>query len=237
MVTISITSRHASDAPEELHGQGPPGRRGRLSDHARSILIDKLAAIRGRGETSAPLSRAGSFLCMVGDMRERLCTSGAARLRSLLTALLLAVAASAVVGACRAETIGGALAKAYRTHDLDRAPSAQQAHCQARAGRELQRRHPTAGHTGGGGRRNRHKALLGYSDNYLIDLKQAVIVDVEATTAIRQAEVGAAKTMLDRTAEQFDLALSRLVTDASYGSAEMLGWATDQLAQRIALAD
>jgi hypothetical protein len=30
-------------------------------------------------------------------------------------------------------------------------------------------------------------------------------MDVEATTAIRQAEVGAAKTMLDRTAEQFDV--------------------------------
>jgi hypothetical protein len=42
-----------------------------------------------------------------------------------------------------------------------------------------------------------------YSDNYLIDLKHAVIMDVEATTTIRQAEVGAAKTMLDRTAEQF----------------------------------
>src|ERR1700727_566593 len=41
-----------------------------------------------------------------------------------------------------------------------------------------------------------------YSDNYLIDLKHAVIMDVEATTTIRQAEVGAAKTMLDRTAEQ-----------------------------------
>ena len=40
-----------------------------------------------------------------------------------------------------------------------------------------------------------------YSDNYLIDLKHAVIMDVEATTTIRQAEVGAAKTMLDRTAE------------------------------------
>ena len=39
-----------------------------------------------------------------------------------------------------------------------------------------------------------------YSDNYLIDLKHAVIMDVGATTAIRQAEVGAAKTMLDRTA-------------------------------------
>jgi hypothetical protein len=38
-----------------------------------------------------------------------------------------------------------------------------------------------------------------------------VITDVEATTAIRQAEVGAAKTMLDRTAEQFEVAGSRLV--------------------------
>jgi hypothetical protein len=34
--------------------------------------------------------------------------------------------------------------------------------------------------------------------------------------------------MLDRTSEQFDLALSRLVADASYGSAEMLGWLLDQ---------
>jgi hypothetical protein len=42
-------------------------------------------------------------------------------------------------------------------------------------------------------------AVYAHSDNYLVDLKQAVIVDVEATTAIRQAEVGAAKTMLDRT--------------------------------------
>jgi hypothetical protein len=48
-------------------------------------------------------------------------------------------------------------------------------------------------------------AVYAYSDNYLVDLKHAVIMDVEATTAIRQAEVGAAKTMLDRTAEQFDL--------------------------------
>ncbi len=52
-----------------------------------------------------------------------------------------------------------------------------------------------------------------YSDNYLVDLKHAVIMDVEATTAIRQAEVGAAKTMLDRTAGQFDVTPSRLVAD------------------------
>jgi hypothetical protein len=57
-----------------------------------------------------------------------------------------------------------------------------------------------------------------------------VIRDVEATTAIRQAEVGAAKTMLDRTAEQFDVAPSRLVADAGYGSAEMIGWLVDERA-------
>ena len=54
-------------------------------------------------------------------------------------------------------------------------------------------------------------AVYAYSDNYLIDLKHAVIMDVEATTAIRQAEVGAAKTMLDRTAKLFEVAPSRLV--------------------------
>jgi Transposase DDE domain len=71
-------------------------------------------------------------------------------------------------------------------------------------------------------------AVYAYSDNYLIDLKHAVIMDVEATTAIRQAEVGAAKTMLDRTAEQFEVAPSRLVADTGYGSAEMIGWLVDE---------
>src|SRR5262245_10138032 len=71
-------------------------------------------------------------------------------------------------------------------------------------------------------------AVYANSDNYLVDLKHAVIMDVEATTAIRQAEVGAAKTMLDRTAEQFDIQPSRLIADAGYGSAEMLGWLVDE---------
>jgi hypothetical protein len=42
-------------------------------------------------------------------------------------------------------------------------------------------------------------AVYAYSDNCFVDLKHAVILDVEATMAIRQAEVSAAKTMLDRT--------------------------------------
>ena len=67
-------------------------------------------------------------------------------------------------------------------------------------------------------------ACFAYCDNYLIDLKCAVIMDVEPTTAVRQAEVTAAKTMLLRTAERFGIEPERLAADTGYGSAEMLGW-------------
>ena len=75
------------------------------------------------------------------------------------------------------------------------------------------------------------QAFFAYSTNYLIDTENAIIVDVEATTAIRQAEVLAAKRMLERTRERFDLCPKRLLGDSAYGSAEMLGWLVDQ--QRI----
>ena len=42
----------------------------------------------------------------------------------------------------------------------------------------------------------RGPAFFAYSTNYLIDTQHAVILDVEATRAIRQPEVGAARTML-----------------------------------------
>ena len=45
----------------------------------------------------------------------------------------------------------------------------------------------------------RGPAFFGYADNYLIDVKFGVIMDVEASRAIRQAEVGAAKVMIERT--------------------------------------
>jgi excisionase family DNA binding protein len=51
-----------------------------------------------------------------------------------------------------------------------------------------------------------------------------VIVDVEACTAVRQAEVAAAKTMIERTRERFGLWPERLAADTGYGSAEMLAW-------------
>ena len=67
-------------------------------------------------------------------------------------------------------------------------------------------------------------AFFAYCTNYLIDLKHAVIVDVEATTAVRQAEVTAQQRMIDRTQERFGLWPARLAADAAYGSAENLAW-------------
>jgi len=67
-------------------------------------------------------------------------------------------------------------------------------------------------------------AFFAYATNYLIDLDNAVIVDVEASTAIRQAEVTAAKTMITRARDRFDLHPRRLAADTAYGSAEMLDW-------------
>jgi hypothetical protein len=68
------------------------------------------------------------------------------------------------------------------------------------------------------------QAFFAYATNYLIDLKHAVIMDVEATTAVRQAEVGAARTMIGRTQGRFGTWPEKLVADAAYGSAENLAW-------------
>lgn len=67
-------------------------------------------------------------------------------------------------------------------------------------------------------------AYFAYETNYLVDLDHAIIVDVEPTTAIRQAEVTAAQRMIERTRERFDLYPARLAADTGYGSAAMLGW-------------
>ena len=78
----------------------------------------------------------------------------------------------------------------------------------------------------------RGPAFFAYADNYLVDVKFGVIVDVEASRAIRQAEVGAAKTMIERTQERFDLKPEYLAADTAYGSAAMLNWVVNE--QKIA---
>ena len=70
----------------------------------------------------------------------------------------------------------------------------------------------------------RGPAFFAYADNYLIDLKFGIIMDVEASRAIRQAEVGAAKTMIERTEERFDIKPKWLAADTAYGSGKNLNW-------------
>ena len=83
---------------------------------------------------------------------------------------------------------------------------------------------PAARWTGAHGR----QAFFAYSTNYLIDVDNAIIVDVEATTAIRHAEVLAARRMIECSMKRFDLYPTRLMGDSAYGSAEMLGWLVHQ---------
>jgi transposase len=68
------------------------------------------------------------------------------------------------------------------------------------------------------------RVQFGYGLNYLIDIDEAVIVDVEATPARTYDEVEATKTMIDRTEQRFDLKPKRLAADTAYGTGKFLGW-------------
>ncbi|WP_411287553.1 transposase [Phenylobacterium sp.] len=86
---------------------------------------------------------------------------------------------------------------------------------------------------------NKGPAFFAYATNYLIDLEHAVIVDVEASTAVRPAELTAARTMIERVRERHDLHPDRLAADTAYGSAEMLGWLVNdqEIAPHIPIID
>jgi len=68
------------------------------------------------------------------------------------------------------------------------------------------------------------RVQFGYGLNYLIDVENAVIVDVEATPARTYDEVEATKVMIDRTERCFDLRPKRLAADTAYGIGRFLGW-------------
>jgi transposase len=75
-------------------------------------------------------------------------------------------------------------------------------------------------------------AFFAYADNYLIDIKFGIIMDVEASRAIRQAEVGASQTMIERTQARFGIKPEWLAGDTAYGSAPNLDWLVNE--QKIA---
>src|SRR6201981_2937803 len=67
-------------------------------------------------------------------------------------------------------------------------------------------------------------AFFAYANNYLIDVKVGIIMDVEATPAIRQAEVGAARTMIERTEQRFAIKPERLAGGLRFGCQPRLNW-------------
>jgi hypothetical protein len=68
------------------------------------------------------------------------------------------------------------------------------------------------------------RVQFGYGLNYLIDIENAVIVDVEATPARSYDEVAATKTMIKRTDGRLGLKPERLVADTAYGTGKFLNW-------------
>jgi hypothetical protein len=68
------------------------------------------------------------------------------------------------------------------------------------------------------------RVQFGYGLNYLIDIENAVIVDVEATPARTYDEVRATKTMIGRTEQRLGLKPERLMADTAYGTGKFLGW-------------
>jgi transposase len=68
------------------------------------------------------------------------------------------------------------------------------------------------------------RVQFGYGLNYLIDIANAIIVDVEATPARTYDEVAATKTMITRTEERLGFKAKRLVADTAYGTGKFLGW-------------
>ena len=74
----------------------------------------------------------------------------------------------------------------------------------------------------------RNAAFFAYADNYLIDVKFGIIMDVEASHAIRQAEVGASQIMIERTEATFGIKPDWLAADTAYGSAPNLHFLVDE---------
>ena len=72
--------------------------------------------------------------------------------------------------------------------------------------------------------RTNKRVQFGYGLNYLIDLENAVIIDVAATPARTYDEVAATKVMIKRTEDRLGLKPSRLAADTAYGTGRFLDW-------------
>src|SRR5271166_469343 len=85
----------------------------------------------------------------------------------------------------------------------------------------------------------RNAAFFACADNYLIDVKFGIIMDVEASRAIRQAEVGASQTMIERTGDCFGIKPEWIAADTAYGAGANLDWLVNakEIAPHIPVID
>jgi hypothetical protein len=68
------------------------------------------------------------------------------------------------------------------------------------------------------------RVQFGYGLNYLINVENAIIVDVEATPARTYDEVASTRTMIDRTEQRLNLKPVWLTADTAYGTGKLLAW-------------
>lgn len=71
-------------------------------------------------------------------------------------------------------------------------------------------------------------AYYAYSTNYLVDTDNGIIMDVEATPALRTPEVWSTKTMIERVKDRFGVETKKLIGDTAYGTAEFLNWMVNE---------
>ena len=78
-----------------------------------------------------------------------------------------------------------------------------------------------------------------YSTNYLIDIEQNVIMDVQASPSTNRLEVATTRTMIDRVETKHAIRPKRLMGDTAYGAAENLGFLVEekQIAPHISVWD
>ncbi len=67
-----------------------------------------------------------------------------------------------------------------------------------------------------------------YSNNYLIDIENNIIMDTRATPANRSNEVESTREMISHVETHFDIKPNRLMGDTAYGTAPMLGWLVEE---------
>jgi transposase len=71
-------------------------------------------------------------------------------------------------------------------------------------------------------------AVFAYSANYLVDLEAGIVMDAEATPAIKTDEVRAAQDMIERVEADHAITPERLAADTAYGSGPNLSWLVEE---------